>query len=167
MMGESERDFRIRLQQIAREKRDEQVDKLREKYAASFTRLDDRIRRAQMGVEEHQAQAREQKYQTAISLGTTLLGSFLGRKAISGATKTTREISRSMQQTRKKEDSMENLQALQQEKARLETQFQAEVNMLETKTNPITENLSSILITPAKTNISVRFVALVWTSTES
>ena len=33
---------------------------------------------------------------------------------------------------------------------RPETQFQAEVIMLETKTNPITENLDSIVITPAK-----------------
>jgi len=162
MIGETERDFRIRLQQDAREKRDEQVEELRKKYATSFARLDDRIRRAQMGVQEYESQARDQKYQTAISLGSTLLGGFLGRKVSSKATKTVRDMSRSRQKTRKKEDAIENLQALQQEKVRLETQFQTEVNMLEAKTNPITENLDSIVITPSKTNISVRFVSLIW-----
>ena len=36
MTGETERDFRIRLQQIAREKRDEEVNTLREKYCSEI-----------------------------------------------------------------------------------------------------------------------------------
>jgi hypothetical protein len=164
MLDETERDFKIRLQQISREKRDQEVNKLREKYTTKFTKLEDRIRRAQMDVEEHEAQARNQKYQTAVSLGTTLLGGFLGRRAIGSVTKTTREMSRGTKKKRESEHAKENLQSLQQEKTYLETQFQNEVNILETKTNPITENLNNILITPTKSNISVRFLSLVWTS---
>ena len=131
---------------------------LRKKYAQKFARLDDRIRRAQLGVQEYESQARDQKYQTAISLGTTLLGGFLGRKASSDATKTARDMSRSTKKKRKKEDAMENLQSLQQEKQRLESEFQTEVNMLRIpKLNPITENLESIIITPSKTNIVSSF----------
>jgi hypothetical protein len=164
MTGETERDFRIRLQQIAREKRDQEVNTLREKYAMRYAKIDDRLRRTQMDVEEHDAQVRDQKYQTAISIGTTLLGGFLGRKTFGGITKTTRDMSRSMKKKREDEYARENLQSLQQEKEQLESQFQTEVNTLDTKTNPITENLESIVITPTKTNILVRFVALVWTS---
>jgi len=161
---ETERDFRIRLQQMAREKRDQEVNKLREKYATKFTKLDDRLRRAQINVEEQGAQAKNQKYQTAISLGTSILGGFLGRRALGGVTKTTRDMGRIMKEKRESEYAKENLQYLQQEKMRLETQFQNEVNILETNINPITENLDTILITPSKTNISVRFVSLIWTS---
>jgi exonuclease VII large subunit len=164
MTGETERDFRIRLQQIAREKRDQEVNTLREKYAMKYAQIDDRLRRAQMDVEEHEAQARDQKYQTAISFGTTLLGGFLGRKTFGSTTKTTRDITRSIKKKRESEYATENLQSLQQEKERLESQFQTEVNTLDAKTNPMTENLESIAITPSKTNILVRFVALVWTS---
>jgi hypothetical protein len=67
-----------------------------------------------------------------------------------------------MKKKREGEYAKENLQSLQEEKQSLEQQFQNEVNTLETKINPITENLESILITPTKTNIVVRFVALVW-----
>lgn len=164
MTGETERDFRIRLQQIAREKRDQEVNSLREKYAQKYTKIDERLRRAQMDVQEHEAQIRDQKYQTAISLGTTLLGGFLGRRTSGGITKTTRDMNRGMKKKRETEYAKENLQSLQQEKQRLEAQFQAEVNTLDVKINPITENLESIVITPSKTNISVRLVALVWMS---
>lgn len=162
--GETERDFRVRLQQIAREKRDQQVEKLRGKYALSFMRLDERVRRAQMVLKEQQAQAKGQKYQVAVSLGETLLGSFLGRKSGTRATRATREITRSMKESRDRENAEANLKALQQERARLEAQFQSEVDNTEAKTNPLAEPLENVLIAPNKTNIIVRLVALVWTT---
>ncbi len=163
MVNETEREFRIRLQQIAREARDQQVSKLREKYSTKFVQLDERLRRAQMKVEEQEAQTRNQKSQTYISLGTTLLGGFLGRKTLGGVTKTSRDFGRIMKEKRESEDAKKNLQALQQQKAQLDIQFQNEVKFLETKIDPLSEDLNTIVITPIKTNVSVRFVALVWT----
>jgi exonuclease VII large subunit len=167
MIGETERDFRIRLQQIAREKRDQEVSALREKYTQRYVKIDERLRRAQLDVQEHESQIRDQKYQTAISLGTTLLGGFLGRKTLGGITRTSHDMNRSMKKKRESEYAKENLESLQQEKQRLEAQFQDEVNTLDAKINPITENLESIMITPSKTNIAVRLVALVWASNQS
>src|SRR4029078_2706868 len=45
--GESERDFRVRLQQTTRESRDQDVDLLRRKYAPKISALEERLRRAQ------------------------------------------------------------------------------------------------------------------------
>jgi hypothetical protein len=149
---------------VAREERDQQVEKLREKYTSDFARLDERIRRAKMVLEEQQAQAKGQKFQTAVSLGETLLGSFLGRKSSSRATRATREITRSMKESRDRENAEANLKALQQERVRLEAQFQSEVGITEAKINPLTETLENIRITPTKTNIQVQLVALVWTT---
>ena len=80
---ESERDFRIRLQQLANEKRDVQVAKLRKRYDAKVVRLEERLRRAQQAVEREAEQARGAKFDTAISFGTAVLGAVLGRKRIS------------------------------------------------------------------------------------
>ncbi len=162
--GESERDFRVRLQQTAREKRDQQVEKLRDKYDTSFRRVDEKIRKAQMAFEEQQAQAKSQKYQVAASFGEALLGSFLGRKSSSRASKATRVISRSMKESRDKENAQANLKAMQQERIKLETEFKSEVEEVETKNNPLTETLESVQISPTKTNISIRLVALAWTA---
>src|SRR6185503_19364482 len=83
---ESERDFRIRLQQMSREERDRQVEALRKKYAPKFAAVQDKIRRAQQAVERETQQAQQAKMQAAVSFGATLLGAFLGRKAASAAT---------------------------------------------------------------------------------
>lgn len=160
--AETERDFRIRLQQIAREKRDQQVEKLRLKYDSTFSRLDERIRRAKITLEEQQAQAKTQKYQTAVSIGETILSSFLGRKSSTRATRTTREISRIMKEKRDKEKAEENLKALQKEREKLEAQFQGEVDALEKKINPLTETLETVEYRPNKTGIQVQLVALAW-----
>ncbi len=78
--GESEKDFRVRLQQSAREKRDEEIDALRKKYAAKIQTLNDQIRRAEHATERETAQSTQRKVDTAISVGAVLLGAFLGRK---------------------------------------------------------------------------------------
>ncbi|MEM2940236.1 MAG: ATP-binding protein [Thermoproteota archaeon] len=160
--GETERDFRIRLQQIAREKRDQQVEKLRQKYASALARLDERIRRAKMVLEEQQAQAKSREYEAAVSIGETILGSFLGRKSSTRATRATREISRTMKEKRDKEKAEENLKALQQEREKLEAQFQSEINTIETKINPLTETFETVWYTATKTGINIQLVALVW-----
>ena len=82
-MNESERDFRVRLQEKAREQRDAAADKLRQKYAPKLAALQEQLRRAQAAVEREKDQARQQQMETALSFGTTLLGGFLGRKAVS------------------------------------------------------------------------------------
>lgn len=159
---ETERDFRIRLQHIAREKRDQQADKLREKYAKKMDKLDEKLRRAQIKLEESKAQARVQKYQTAVSFGSVLLGGFVGRKSMGSVTSTTREVSRTMKKTRERGYAKENLSSLQQEKKDLETQFESDVKKLETTFDPTSEHLESIMISPQKSNVSVRLLALVW-----
>jgi hypothetical protein len=159
---ETERDFRIRLQQAAREQRDQQVEKLRKKYSSDFSRLDERIRRAQATFEKQKTEAGGRKYEAAVSFGATLLGSFLGRKTGGSATRTAREISRSMKEGKDKEAAETNLKALQQERVNLDAQFQSEVSALETKIHPLTENFEKVSITPTKANISIRLVTLVW-----
>jgi hypothetical protein len=160
---ETERDFRVRLQQAAREQRDQQVEKLRKKYSSDFSRLDERIRRAQATFEKQKTEAGGQKYQTAVSFGATLLGSFLGRRTGGSATRTARDIGHSMKEAKDKEAAEANLKALQQERTNLDARFQSEVNALETKTDPLTENLERISLAPTKANISIRLVSLVWT----
>ena len=159
---ETERDFRIRLQQKAREKRDEQVEKLRTKYSTTFSRLDERLRKAEAVVEEQKAQAKSQKYTTAVSIGETVLGAFLGRKSSTRATRAARELARNKKESRDRENAEENLRALQQERARLEAKFKTEVMQTEATANPLTENFESIIVAPSKTDINVRLTGLVW-----
>ncbi len=167
MPGESERDFRIRLQQLSHEKRDELVEKLRQKYASKIASLEDRIRRAENAVTREVEQAKQQKLQTAISLGTTLLGAFLGRKALSHstigrATTAARGASRAMKEAQDVKRAEETAQILQQQLAELQEQLATEIEQVKSSVDPMTENLERYVLRPKKTDISVSLVALTW-----
>ncbi len=165
--GETERDFRVRLQQIAREKRDEAVEKLRRKYAPKFEQLEDRKRRAEQVVAREQEQAKGQKYQTAISVGATLLSSFLGRKRVSmstlgSATTVARGAGRSMKEANDVGRAQENVAVATQKLADLEAEFRDETAVLERALDPQTEELGKVSLKPKKVNIDVKLVALAW-----
>jgi hypothetical protein len=164
---EPERDFRIRLQQMAREERDRQVEVLRKKYAPKVAVLQDRIRRAQQAVERETQQAQQAKMQAAVSFGATLLGAFLGRKAVSAATlgratTAVRGVGRSMKESQDIARAGETVEAMQQQLADLEGQLQAETAALEVSTDPAAEKLESIELKPKKSNISITLLTLAW-----
>jgi hypothetical protein len=165
--GETERDFRIRLQQTARQERDRWADQLRTKYAPKTAALQERLRRAQQAVEREQEQATQQGLQAALSVGATLLGAFLGRKAVSTstlgrATTAARGVGRVLKERQDVGRAEETVEALQKQLADLEAEFNAEMATVEAKVDPLTERLDTVALRPKKTNIAVRLVALVW-----
>ncbi len=165
--GESERDFRVRLQQLAREKRDEAVENLRRKYAPKIEQLEERKRRAEQAVEREKEQAKGQKLQTAISFGATLLSSFMGRKRASmstlgRATTAVRGAGRSMKEAEDVDRAEENVAAIEQKLADLDAEFKAETAALERAFDPQTEELGKVSLKPTKANIAVKLVTLAW-----
>jgi hypothetical protein len=166
--GESERDFRVRLQQSGRETRDKQSDSLRRKYAPKIAALQDRIRRAGQMVERQQAESRSSQVQAAISVGASILGAFLGRKTISAAsigraTTAIRGAGRAIKESQDVGQAEENVSALQQQLADLEAQFKTETDALAAATDPLNERLETVSLKPTKANITVKLVALAWT----
>ncbi len=166
--GESERDFRVRLQQSGREARDKQSDSLRQKYAPKIAALQDRIRRAGQMVERQQAESRSSQMQAAISVGASILGAFLGRKTISAsnigrATTAIRGAGRAIKESKDVGQAEENVSALQQQLADLESQFKVETDALAAATDPLSEQLETVSLKPTKANIAVKLVALAWT----
>src|SRR5262249_7871696 len=72
--GEPEGDFKVRVQQAMREKRDAAVAALRAKYAPKLDALQSQEQRASDRVQRESAQATQQTVQAAISVGATVLG---------------------------------------------------------------------------------------------
>ena len=165
--GESERDFRLRVQQLTRETRDAKTESLRKKYGTKMTRLEDRIRRAEQAVEREEEQATQQKFQTVISLGATVLSAFLGRKAVSRssmgkAATTIRGISRSRKESQDIERATENVEALKQQLADLEAEFSQEAEDLTSQLQAQSETLETVTIRPKKSNIQVELLGIGW-----
>ncbi|MBA3515019.1 MAG: ATP-binding protein [Pyrinomonadaceae bacterium] len=164
---ETERDFRVRLQQTAREQRDEAVERLKQKYAPKIAALEEKGRRAEQAVEREAEQAKGQKMQTAISFGSTLLASFLGRKSLSlttlgRATTAARGVGRSMKEAQDVGRAQETVAAVNEELADFDAQFKAETEALEKSFDPQTEPLETITVKPTKANIAVKVLSLAW-----
>jgi hypothetical protein len=164
---EEERAFRIRVQQLAHEERDAAVEKLRQKYAPKIAALQERIRRATAAKAREAEQANRAKLDTVISLGSTLLGAFLGRKKVSvssvgKAATTMRGVGRAMEQSGDVTRATETVDAIQRQLDDLDTQFRSETDLLATTMNPATEALTTVELRPSKSNITVRLVAIVW-----
>jgi hypothetical protein len=165
--GETEGEFRARLQLAARESRDATSDKLRQKYAAKLATLQTQEMRAQQTVAREAEQVKARKMQTAISLGATVLGAFLGRKAVSTgtlgrATTTMRDVGRSMDEAGDVKRAEETLASVKQKHAGLEAEFQSELDALEGKADPGTDALEKVLVRPRKSDITIDSLGLVW-----
>ena len=164
---ETERDFRVRLQTSTREQRDQALAKLRQKYATKLMSLDDRILRAEQAVARESEQATQQKLQTGLSIGATVLGALFGRKTISAstigrATTAARGVGRTMKEQQDIGRAQESLAAARQQKADIEAQIEAAVSALGTALDPRGETLLPLAIKPKRTDIIVRAVGLAW-----
>jgi hypothetical protein len=162
--AESERDFRVRLGQQAREKRDAELEKLRQKYAAKINTLQNQFMLAQQRLQREQEQYKEQMAQTAISMGATILGAILGRKTsqIGRATTSARGASRAYYE---KMDIQRAQQQLDMAKSRLdemERELQAEADRISAAIDPSAETLQSVILRPKKKDIAVQWSGLLW-----
>ena len=165
--GESEGDFRVRLQQAARERRDAEVTRLRQKYAPKVAQLQERLRRAQQSVEKEQQQSSEQKTQAAISIGASVLGALFGRKTLSAsnvgrATTAARGMGRIARESQDIARAQQNVAAIQEQLSELEASVQAEIAGLDATYHPQTEPLDTVSLTPKRAGIQIKLVALVW-----
>jgi len=165
--GEPERAFRIRLQQAGREKRDQQVERLRQKYAPKISALQDRIRRAGLATEREKTQASQQKLQTAISFGAAILTALTGRKALSQSTlgrvaTTARGAGRTLKESQDVARAQENVEALQKQLDDLQALMEQEMAEVGAAGDPLAEELETCEVRPKKTDIAVSMVSLAW-----
>jgi hypothetical protein len=126
------------------------------------------MRKAEMARQVQQEQASSSKWQTALTVGASILGGLLGRKTISAANvgraaTAARGVGRSMKESGDVARAQENITAVQEQLNELNTQLETEVNALALRFDAANETLDRIPLRPKKTDIKVRMVALAWT----
>jgi hypothetical protein len=164
---ESERNFRIRLTSEARESRDAAWATIRDKYAVKMSQLQDRIRRAEHTVQVQSEQATGAKMGAAVSVGATILGAFLGRKAVSAstlgrATTAARGMGRIGRENQDVTRATENVEALKTQLAALEAAMQEDLATVAADWDVTNEAFDRVLVKPKRGGVSVQLVALVW-----
>jgi hypothetical protein len=164
---ESEGEFRIRMREKARELRDEAMAGLRARYEKKIDSLDTKIRRAEDRVDRESVQARQVQMDTVLSVGTTLLGAFLGRKKISRSTisragTAMRRAGRSVKEKADVRRAEEELSVLSSELDALNAEFKSELGNVKSKYDFEKMDIEPVFVRLLKKNIFIDHIGLVW-----
>ena len=160
--GENERDFRVRLRQLAREKRDDEVDKISDKYEAKLDRLKERLRRAESKLARKQADAEARKREALVSVGESVVGMFLGRRSMRAASTA---LSKHRQTTMKKlevEEAEETVEVLHQDIKDMEAELKEETEAVRERWEGALESFEEVAVRPRRTDVQIELFALAW-----
>ena len=168
MPGETEAAFRVRLGQSLREKRDLELARVRQRHAKELDRLRERIRTAEDRAARERSQATTQKLQTVVSVGATLVGALLGRKALSASTlgraaTAARGVARAAREGEDVAQAEGRVEDLQKQLDDLEQKLAAEVGGLAAGLDPASIALEELKVSPRKSDIQLDPILLVWT----
>lgn len=161
--GETAGDFQARLSLVTREARDALADRLRDKATTKLSALDARRARAEAKVAKEESQADAAVLHTAVSFGSTLLGALFGRKTFSSgnlskAASTVKSAGRANEQRSDVERARAELLEVEQERAALEAELEAEIAALPSAPPVVTE----LKVAPKKADTTVERVYLLW-----
>ena len=165
--GESEGEFRSRLQLLASEERDAAVAKLRQRYASKATMLENRLLRAEQAIQREAQQSSTQKMSTAISFGTAILGAVLGRKRLSATTASKLGTAMNKAGSARKQvgdvaRARQTADKVRADLAALNAALAEEVEALDSGFSAQNESLIEVPIRPKATDIHIPLMALVW-----
>ncbi len=161
--GESERDFKVRLQQQAREERDAEVDKMRKRYRTKLDRLETRLRREERELEEDEQEYQARKREEMISGAETVIG-MLGifgrrRRSLSTAATKRRMTARAKADI---EESHAEIARLQAEIEDLQQAIEEEAADITQKWADTLDQIETYLVKPRRADVNIDTVALGW-----
>jgi predicted S18 family serine protease len=159
---EDERQFRIRIQQAARERRDAEVEALTKKYGKQIDALADKVQRAQQNLNEAQAKAQAKQAEQWVNIGESVLGFFTGkstRRAVSSATSKWNQANAAAANV---EETRQSIAQLEAEKQQLEAELSAQVQEITAAWERAESNLVSDELKPKRSDVDIQTVTLGW-----
>ncbi len=164
---EKESEFRAKLDLQARERRDLEMEKLRQKHEETLKKYQERLRKADQRVETERQQANSATMTAAMTFGASVLGALFGRKKLSATTMnraatSVRAAGRVVEQRGDIKRAEETRQQIEQEMQSVDRQFQEELDALKARLSENNLNIEPYEIRPRKSDLTVDEVGLLW-----
>ena len=165
-LGEGEADFRARLIHQAHEARDAAIEKLRVTAAKKVATLEARLRTAEGQLAREKAESNSAKMQAGVSMLGGILGAVFGRKAGLGSiTRRTSSISKATSAYKQHLDvanAEAKIEGVAGEIQAIRDELEAGIVKLTGAFDPASLPLETESIKPAKADVKVETVALLW-----
>ena len=160
--GESRAEFVGRLALLLREDRDRERAKIEERYKTKFATLRDRIDRARRRVEKEEDQFRQQSYQAAVDLGSTVLGALLGRRTSARGASAARKAGRAASERGDIARAREELVSQQAALTALEEEFREAIAAVQEAGSVADVELTEVAVKPTRSDLEVEGLRLAW-----
>ncbi len=165
--GETEADFRARLDHTAREQRDAAMEELRRTFAKKAAPLEERLRRAEAAVEKQKSEQKGAWMQTAVAVGSSVLGALLGGRkggvgSVTRGASAVRQAGQAWRQGQDVDNAEESVAAVNALLDDLDAQAKAEMEALKAKFDVSKAPLETVKVAPLKKNILVTACGLAW-----
>jgi len=165
-IAESQDAFVARVRQAHREERDRALAKVRGSFEKKHQALLRKVRRARDKLARERAQAKDKQLDTALSVGTAVIGALFGRRTtLSGhasrAATAARRGSRALKEQRDVELAEANLAELQAEVEALEEELKVALAEVQERYGELPE-IEEVEVSAKKADIEVATLALAW-----
>lgn len=159
--GESREQFMLRIQQLAREERDEEMDELKDKYETKFDRLSEKMRNEEQDIEEAESDLKGRRTDELVGVAETIFSVFgrRRRKSFSSVSTKRRMVRKAKQNV---EDSREDLEQLHLEYKELEVEVSEKITEIREKWEAKVKDIEEKEIKPRRSDVIVDKVILAW-----
>ena len=165
-IGEDQRDFKIRLQHIAHEQRDNTMNEVRRKYEIKLDKLKDKQNKALQALDKKSALASQKKMDAALSAGGAILGALFGRKitttSINQVRTAVRSTSRALSSGKDIDIAQDTVEGIEEQIKAMNMELEQELAQIAESYEIKQEEIESIMIRPNSSDINVRLIALAW-----
>lgn len=157
-LNESIESFKGKVQAKANEKIEALIDDIMKKSQTTQKRLEERLRKAKLKLEKEKSDVTSTAIDTAISIGSSIIGAFFGRKLLSSTnvSKAATSARRARRVLSEREDvgfAEDEIEHIQDEIDEHIEHIEEEINQIKQKINIDKLQIQTLNITPRKTDI--------------
>lgn len=157
-VGESEADFKVRLQDLLNDKRESELEKLQVRFDKKEKTLLDRLSRAKDRVEKEAADSTSSMIETGIAV----LGALFGRTSPTKIGRAFKKGSNILKERGDMSRAEERMAQVQEDIEALEYEFEDKIDALNEKYSVDNCEVETFKVKPRKTDIDVELCAVVW-----
>jgi len=155
---ESESDFRVRVQDILNDKKEQEIEKLQSRYGKKERTLLDRLSRAKERVEKEESDSTS----SMLEAGIAVLGALFGKTSPTKIGRAFKKGSNILKERGDMSRAEERMVKVQEDIEALEYELEDKIDMLNEKYSIDNCEIETFSLKPRKTDIDVELCAVVW-----
>ncbi len=160
--GESRREFTMRLTQVAREARDQEVDKLTSRYEKKIDQFQDRLRTAELALSKKEAEESARKRELLVSVGESILGMFMGRRSLRAASSSMSKYRVKNSAEMARESAEGKVETLRGDISQVEQELKDETEKITRQWEAAAGETEEVQVAPRRTDVRIDDLSVGW-----